>query len=228
MIILLPSFPRSGNTYFRIVANVLYGTKSGSVYDRSDVAWTSDEASREIASLVGHLPPSEWQTSNAVTLLKTHELPDAGDARPAIYLVRDGREVLVSYAHYVLAHFPDQHPGKGFAEVLAVLVQSKDHFGGWSRNVGDWLGRSAPTAVVRYEELVTDPAGTCLHAFAQLGVQRPEPKDELPSFARLHELLPTVFRSGKTGNWHVEMPAAVEDLFWQCHGKAMTRLGYKR
>ena len=40
--------------------------------------------------------------------VKTHELPREGDRRPAVYLLRDGRDALVSFAWFVLAY---ERPG---------------------------------------------------------------------------------------------------------------------
>jgi hypothetical protein len=39
------------------------------------------------------------RSSQETLLVKTHDLPD--DDSPALYLVRDGRDALVSYAHYI-------------------------------------------------------------------------------------------------------------------------------
>src|SRR5437879_528140 len=85
---LLASYPRSGNTFFRVILSHRYGLTVHT--DRP--------------------PPAEWGKIGLVAgageplFYKTHGLPEAGDTRPAVYIVRDGRDALVSYAHFTLAY----------------------------------------------------------------------------------------------------------------------------
>src|SRR5690349_13748869 len=98
MIIWLASFPRSGNTFLRILLHRLYGVQSSVVYDVDGVARRLGDGA------VGYIdrPGSydEMRANNAVHFVKTHRQRDADiDERDgAISLVRDGRDSLVSWA----------------------------------------------------------------------------------------------------------------------------------
>src|SRR6266542_744438 len=134
MIIWLASYPRSGNTMFRVVVNRLFALRSYSVYNDRIF-----EDRPDVADVVGHQHFDESVETLALSsepcLVKTHDLPGT-DAHPAIYLVRDGRDALVSYAHFVLDYERSSQPeDTDFQTVLRNLVVSRDVFGGWRPNV---------------------------------------------------------------------------------------------
>ena len=89
----LASFPRSGNTFFRIALEKLYGLQSLSLYE-DDPASLSRRASSRVQSGLPAL-----HASKDLHFIKTHELPD--DGSPAILLVRDGRDAMVSFTHFI-------------------------------------------------------------------------------------------------------------------------------
>jgi len=99
MIVWLASYPRSGNTFFRVLMKHLYGIKTYSIYN--DSLFSEIGASE----MIGHedLPASieELSRSSRLYLIKTHGLPT--DDSPVIYLVRDGRDSIVSYARYIMS-----------------------------------------------------------------------------------------------------------------------------
>jgi hypothetical protein len=229
MSVLLASYPRSGNTFFRIVMNCLYDVKSAEGYDFVAGAESRAEGNQpEFLRVIGQTSASEIARTGDLGFVKTHELPEGEDQRPAVYLLRDGRDVCVSYAHFALAYHPDQLPSREFADVLRLLIGSKDHFGGWSRHVEAWTSRSAPTAVVRFEELSADPAGVAASACRTLDLPVPEAAGTLPGFEELKILQPDFFRKGRIGSWKEEMPPDLEELFWSLHGDVMIRHGYLR
>ena len=163
-------------------------------------------------------------------IIKTHEMPPPDDY-PAIYLVRDGRDSLVSYAHYILYTERDIGVGcdrEAFLRVLRQIIASNDHFGGWGRNVLAWQHRKAPTATIRYEDLVAGPATVLQEALVSLGQDAVlRGGESMPSFADLHSVFPWFFRRGNIGVWRDEMPADLQELFWERHREAMVRLGYE-
>ena len=76
MIVWLASYPRSGNTFFRVVLNSVFNIKTYSIYnDTSDIG--ADEKTSEI---VGHqfLPEdfnlNDARASDTIYYIKTHEL----------------------------------------------------------------------------------------------------------------------------------------------------------
>lgn len=159
-----------------------------------------------------------------VHFLKTHELPGS-DTSPTIYVVRDGRDAVVSFAHYLIDFV---NPEAQYAETLRGLVELPDWYGGWSQNVESWT-RRPNTVLVKYEDLVADPIGVTREAVARFGLL-PEDRevDHAPDFVALHQQSPRFFRQGKVGGWKREMDPDLEQRFWQQHGRMMDELGYAR
>ncbi|GLQ56959.1 sulfotransferase domain-containing protein [Devosia nitrariae] len=155
MIVWLASFPRSGNTFLRILLNRLYGVRSSVVYDVDGVA------ARLGQEFVGfeNRPASydEMRSSSAIHFVKTHRQRDsdvdAGDR--AICLMRDGRDCLVSWARMQSETDPDLYETK-----LREMIDRTDPIGtgSWGANVLSWLMPEMPNrVVVHYGELVAIP-----------------------------------------------------------------------
>jgi hypothetical protein len=171
--------------------------------------------------------------------LKTHALPEQGDESPVLYLIRDGRDAVVSHAHYVLDRGKRTFKGLDFPAALERIIRRghavKARPGQvppgvtWSDHVRFWTSHPAPTALVRFEELIQDPPAVISGALRSLPVDVPEPKGEVPSFEELRRQRdPVVYRRGKTGGWKEEMSPQLEALFWKLHGSQMEALGYPR
>lgn len=233
MIVWLASFPRSGNTLFRMLLRHKCGITTYSVYD--------DPLFRQLQAeeAVGHaaLPASlmELDAERTVYFVKTHDLPP--DNRPTIYLVRDGRDALVSYARYLLS-FEKPPPSWmrlskmaarcAFRSTLKEVITSDNHRGGWSRNVREWTygRRSGMTFPVRYEDLVAEPDRLLSQALDAVGVSIGYSGGVVPSFDELHAQWPEFFRRGMVGSWRDEMPPDLHGLFWRRHGEAMEVFRY--
>src|SRR5690606_25886720 len=113
----IASFPRSGNTFFRNILYYVYGIESSTWH--KETAYPVDENYAGFDFVKTHLLPSELEP-NDVNI-------------PAIYLVRDGRDALVSIAH----HRSDiVEPGSDIKNNLkeAILAAEGSYFGGWSNN----------------------------------------------------------------------------------------------
>jgi hypothetical protein len=228
VIVWLASFPRSGNTLVRLLLLDLYGWQSSALYDESGASMISDLGLAPTGAPPTESALQEARCSPAPFFLKTHELPH--DQSPALYVVRDGRDTLVSYAHFVRTYEPGMATQFSFDEVLRLLIKSQDHFGGWSGHVDAWRHRtaSAPTVWLRYEDLLHDPIAAIGDALRRLGVHAPAARTPQDSFEELNRRWPSFFRKGKQGSWQQEMSDDLHDLFWTHHGNAMEWLGYKR
>lgn len=94
MIIWIASYPRSGNNFTRGLLERSYDIKTYAIYDEPRQPKIDVEMARN---------------AEEPYLVKTHDLPK--DDSPALYLVRDGRDVLVSYARFIhtqkVANNPD-------------------------------------------------------------------------------------------------------------------------
>jgi hypothetical protein len=222
----LASFPRSGNTFFRIVLYEVYGIESS-----------------EFRQDPNNPPEPDY---DKYPVVKTHVLPHQlipnDPDIPAVYLVRDGRDALVSIAHQKKDLID---PETAFIENLreAILAPGGSFFGGWSQNVMQWLERAL--IVIRFEDLIVNPI-ECVERLRSI-IDLPEPKAEkLPTFedlrtkdTALHRRFhpntsleererwwKKFFRRGKVGAWKDEMPDEFHRLFWKLHGDAMEKLGY--
>ncbi len=223
----LASFPRSGNTWVRNIFFEVFGMESGT--------WDVNDKGR-VHELDCFSKP----------MVKTHMLPsqlihDSTDKK-AIYLVRDGRDAMVSIAHHrsdIIA------PGSDFIDNMrtAILAEKGSFFGGWSGNVERWLERA--DLVVRYEDLLADTQGTLEKI--RLFLELPEADyEKLPRFEDMKQGMPRYgsrgakfsaeerkahsnrfFRRGKSGAWCDEMPQDLHDLFWSIHGDTMLKMGYR-
>ena len=157
-----------------------------------------------------------------VFFIKSHRPVDAADPAPALYIARDGRDVLVSRAHWLGDNRIGPYCKLPFDQQLRRLVTSEN----WSKHVRAWRTRSAPTEVVLYEDLLRNSAGTLKRACTRLGVPLPEPTGQLTSWEQLQQKDPVMHRRGKAGSWEDEMPPELERDFWRIHGEQMAALGY--
>lgn len=227
MIIWLASYPRSGNSLFRIVLKELYGLFSATVYDHPD----EEEVlrMREIVGEVGReVSLQQLTASEGVHFVKTHELPSE-DGVPAVCLVRDGRDALVSYAHFALATESRDRGDRPeeFLRVLHAMVTTNDHFGGWGPHVLAWSQRQTETVFVRYEDLIRRPGAVVGQVLRRFGhAATPEGNRCLPAFEELKRVFPWFFRRGAPGEWRTGMPEEIQQLFWERHGAAMRAFGY--
>jgi len=212
----LASFPRSGNTFFRNILYQVYGMESSTFH--RDPQYPVIENYQAYPFVKTHLLPADI-TPNDPTIKK-------------VYLVRDGRDALVSMAH----HKKDIiNPGTDFYNNLleSILGIEDVDFGGWSENVKKWA-RTADL-IIRYEDLIEDPLREVEKLRSLMDLPEPD-KEQLPSFEKLKFGNPKyggergrqekAFRKGKSGSWKEEMPPELEQLFWELHGDAMELIGY--
>lgn len=229
MIIWLASYPRSGNTFCRLVLHRAFGIHSLDTYQTPRAVDVAPNVEKPVVKSGSSEVSSGEPTGQTeeVLFLKTHDMPK--EDHPALYLVRDGRDAYVSYAHFMQEYnrVPVQKRPGGFPKMLEQLIKT-DPFGGWSANVLAWTSRAAPTAVIRFESLIEHPVETVGEALRTIGITPPEGDDlDIPRFDKLHEEFPQFYRRGQVGAWRDEMPPKLEQLFWKRHGAAMTAMGYQ-
>jgi hypothetical protein len=227
MIVWVCSYPRSGNTFLRIVLNQVYGVRTSVIYDVDGVA---ERVGRD---LVGYTDRAgtlgAMRASSAVHFVKTHRQrdDDVEEADPAICLVRDGRDATVSWARMLSEHDPHR-----FETEVRTLINRQDPVGtgAWGRNVLSWLHPPVPHRVpLRYDDLVAQPRQTVARLMAVLApALRPLPEARVPSFDELRRVDDRFFRRGRTGSHRDEMPADLRTLFWSKpdNTAAMRLLGY--
>jgi hypothetical protein len=228
MIVWLASYPRSGNSYLRTVIYTLYGLPSISAY-KKPVPEGSTHVSKHAWKKHTHLSLAEMSESDETFLVKTHDLPPE-DGNPAIYVVRDGRSSVVSYANLMLSKKgtvePDQQSYEFQTLLRQLMTDERSPFGTWSQNVKGWVQRPN-TAVIRFEELIrsTDCVEIAQNHL-NLGWQK-LPGAEMPPFEALKKARPVSFRRGSTSAWKAELSPELQELFVQEHGAVMEQMGYQ-
>jgi len=168
----------------------------------------------------------------------------------AIYLVRDPRDVAISFAHFSNVSIDDSIAFLGSTG----KTLGRDRFGGptqlrqrlldWSGHVESWTQQTCvPVLAVRYEDLSADPVAEVSRAMQFAGQDVLEDDVEravaLTSFGALQRQEAELgfvegpgatpfFRSGRPGGWREilsrEQSRRVEDA----HAAVMERFGYAR
>ena len=222
----LASYPRSGNTFFRNVLFEAYGIRSSTFHDEAQQPLDADYADYPV--------------------VKTHLLPDqlvpADPSIPAVYLIRDGRDCVVSLAHYrqqLVA--PESDFRLNLREAIDAAGGSQ--FGGWSRHVRHWSRRAC--LILRFEELINDPIA-CLERLRPW-IDLPQPDvSKVPTFNELRtqdfrygsgaehgfsdqqrrRWRTGKFRRGVSGGWRDELPHDLHLRFLHFHGVELQQAGY--
>jgi hypothetical protein len=215
----IASYPRSGNTFLRIILRDAFRLPSYSLYYVEGD--THHDPSAEALEQAPQLPRN-WQDSvvrdpaAAPILIKTHDPPS--DQSPAIFIARDGRAAIHSYYHYHKKYAFEQ---PSLTEIIAGACQ----FGSWSEHYRAWLPKSRPnTLLILYEDLVANPQ-VVIQALA--GFLNLTPADAcLPEFHELQRKLPSFFRRGQNSDYLSEWTPAHMALFNQLHAAAMQELGF--
>lgn len=222
MIVWLASYPRSGNTLLRTILKQTMDLGSYSDELGSSVFALTPTAIKEFGRLLIEEPWEafyEKASASAETfLVKTHLPPR--DAQPAIYVVRDGRQSLVSYSDYYRKFFPEHPVG------LMNLVLGDDYYGGWSEHYARWNSGSRPTMLVRYEDLVCATPALLRQTAEFIGHLGPVSPWANP-FEKLHRENPEFFRQGDV-RWSGApgWTPLVDGAFFQIHGELMLELRY--
>lgn len=236
--VVVVSYPRSGNTWTRfLIANLT----------RPD----------EPATFVGieqHIPDIYRATRAHLAaiprprVIKSHEYFDPR-YRKVIYIVRDPRDVAVSYYHYqrkthVLA---DDSSIDSF--ITSFLTGRQSPYGTWAENVTSWLGTrgdSADMLLVRYEDMIAQPVEALQRIAGFLDLRRTreqleaavarssatemrriEQKDQAWSVTQKSRKDIPFVRTATSGTWKDQLSASAVERIEVAWGPLMARLGYE-
>ncbi len=215
----LASYPRSGNTFLRIIFEQVFGLPSFSRYYIEGQAF-HDPSINPLKS--APRLPTNWKSliddgdQSITVLIKTHDRPD--DNRRAIYIARNAGPAIHSYFHYH-QYFAFEKP------TLAAVIAGDCQFGDWTSHLREWQPQTRPnTLFLRYENLVgnTDKAIKEIAEFLNR-----EPTGSLQAnFAELKSKDPDFFRRGVNSDFSAEWSARELGLLNALHGDAIRELGY--
>jgi hypothetical protein len=232
------SYPKSGNTWVRfLIAHLVAG---GRPVDFSSV--------QEIVPGIDWLSAKKLRSLSRPRILKSHEYFDPRYEK-LVYLVRDPRDVVVSYYHHDLRRrlIPEGHPIEQY--VARFLAGRLDPYGSWQEHVGSWRGARGGDPgflLLRYEDLSAAPEPGLRRIADFLGL-RPSDAEltlacERSSFEAMRRLerfqaetagtLSAVrvqqpfVRSGTVCGWRHELPPALAARITARWGTTMAGLGY--
>lgn len=166
-----------------------------------------------------------------------------------IYIVRDPRDVAVSLAHHLASDLDQTIAFMGHANAVLATggrygsPQFRQKLLTWAEHVRSWLNAPKPPLLLRYEDMLTDPATALKRAARHLGWEAPHDRVEKAVAATRFEALqrseeqqgfrekawPEVrfFRRGISGGWRDTLTAAQAARIEADHGHIMAKLGYR-
>jgi hypothetical protein len=225
--IFVVGFPKSGNTWMQYLLAGLVG---------------GIDATRCPDALVQELVPdaqvrTSYRRYTEPVFFKSHDLPRP-DYRRVIYLLRDGRDAMVSYFH----HYNALSPPVDFVTLVRTVPGLPRH---WHEHVEAWLANpyQASLHIVKYEDLRREPVATLREIARFAGVPAEEAilaaVVEAASFEnqkRREQALgwknaswpkdrPFV-RRGEVGGFQKEMPPEALALFLAEAGPTLRKHGY--
>lgn len=234
----LTSYPKSGNTWVRFLVGYL-------IYkDALEGFYNIEEKMPDIYINKEHkllkLPKPR--------VLKSHEYFEPRYRR-VVYIVRDPRDVLVSYYffHKKVGFIDKNYP---ISEYFERFIAGKlDCYGSWKENVGSWMGargNSDNFLLVRYEDLLLDTESKLIQIANFIGISTCQKlissAVEFGSFDNMKKLereqsgswLPiknttktaSFVRSAKPGNWTSFLPALLAKRMQDSWSDLMIELGY--
>lgn len=144
--IALVSFPKSGNTWVRSLFGCLITKRDLSLSEMEDII--PDIYKKKLI----------WLNSESPRYFKSHEIYNP-NYNKVIYIVRDPRDVLVSYYYYqkAIGQLDDTITINEYLELF--LTGKQCSFGSWANHVGSWFPSVTDNnfMLVRYEDLKANP-----------------------------------------------------------------------
>jgi hypothetical protein len=234
------SYPRSGSTWLRtILANIMMPDGNG---DPRIINTVIPSVSLRRLPLIYKCPRPR--------IIQSHT-GYRKDIPKAVYLLRDGRDVLVSFYHYLVTryHYLVTRGGSEPALDFAGWFQryEKGHYGPrWHENIESWLTTGVDRMgdrllVIKFEELKDNPEKTAFAISQFLGIPADESRiteavhmaslDQLRQWERKHwgeitDPNASFHRGGRTGQYKDYFTDTIMDRFLIMSEKAMRLCGY--
>lgn len=269
----LASYPKSGNTWLRIfLQSLAAGGKEIDInalglsnnvanracFDRTLDIESSDLTDDEIARARPAQYAIESLEAKAPLFRKVHDawgLTPTGTplfppelTRGAIYIVRDPRDVAVSYAHHMgktvertITHM--ENPSARLAmSTRRIPFQLPQHISSWSGHVESWLDAPVRLHLLKYEDMLARPvasfgkvahflgfdvsAATVEAAVNATRFDRLRASEDECGFVERMSDSARFFRRGIAGGWRDTLSDEQVTRIESEHGSMMRRLGY--
>lgn len=223
--IIVVGFPKSGNTWFQnLIAGVIYNI------DIRNLPFAL------IHEIVPSLTSGYYRRYQSPTYFKSHELPKP-EYKRVIYLVRDGRDAMVSYYHFQ----------QGIGDPLSweyLIEHGAKYYGRWHNHVQEWRANpyNAQMIMIRYEDLLSNPIQEMLKLCDFAEIERDEATLQWAidnaAFDKMQQREKTFgagnnfsddhlfVRRGKKGSYKDEMPPEILKQFVAQSYDTLATLGY--
>lgn len=236
--VLIVSYPKSGNTWARFLLGNL-------IHSDDEVSFVNLE--KALPNI--YQSDSKLRRVPSPRILKSHEYFDPRYKR-VVYVVRDPRDVAVSYYHFHLKIrlIEDGYPLDRY--VSRFVLGDLDPFGSWRGNVGSWLGAQEGEEgflLLRYEDLLGQPLPEMRRVASFLHVDATDEQLEravwLSSADRMRKLEKeqswdldliknsrkdmAFVRSAEAGGWRRELSETSVAEIEGAWGGLMEKLGYR-
>jgi len=271
-IVWLASYPKSGNTWMRAFLHNLLadaarpfdinrlgeltgGDVEARLYEELAGQSATGLSPEQIAALrpavqerlAAEAPGSRFvKTHSAMLNLAGIPAINLSVTAGAIYIVRDPRDVALSFAH---------HLGRPVDDVVELMARENamsdsvpgmvaDFLGSWSQHVLGWTARPSPGLhVVRYEDMLAEPQRSfgAVAAFLRLEARRERlerairhasfkvlaGQETRAGFREKSAAAERFFRSGRAGGWRDALTADQVARIEADHAVQMARFGYR-
>jgi len=232
--VFLTSFPRSGNTWTRfLLAGLLH---------KEDVGFQDMEQYVPAIYMHSH---SSLESFSRPRYLKSHEPYDSRYPK-VIYLVRDPRDVAMSYYKWSLKF---NRTTKSLDEYINDFLNSNTPYGSWGDHLMSWHSnrKSVPNGflIIRYEDLLADTEGKLREMAEFLGldvsvkqlkktiednnIQNMQAKEDKSDDVPLMINKATKIRfigKGAAGGWKERLTSKQVALFDKSFGEIASKFGY--
>jgi len=201
--IFIVTYPRSGTTWMQMILYQLTSNGEMNFVHISEVVPWFEQSSIDKRDL-NALPSPRIFKSHLPYNGKLFSIPKGCKY---IYLVRNGKDVAVSYYHFYTSHLGFKGT---FPEFFERFIRGKVQYGSWFKHVAGWMAhKDDPNVlVIRYEDLINDLAGSVQKIADFCGFEvSPEKMAvvlERSSFAYMKK-------------YEIKFDPAVE-VIWQLHG----------
>lgn len=230
--VFIVGYPRSGHTWFQnLIAAVIYGV---------DPEYARDTLVQELVPDVHY--KQFYKRYSSPMFFKSHFLPRP-DYRQVIYLLRDGRDAMVSYFHFL-----STTKGREI-NFMKMVRDGNDLFPcKWNEHVKMWSSNpyNARIMTIKYEDLIENIEQEMHRFCAFIGIERSDPflknltKKATFETMRRNEVIfgwdklgsiewpkdKPLIRRGQTGSYKDEMPPDVLDVFMRESYETLVKCGY--
>tara|TARA_B100000003_G_scaffold147283_1_gene132585 strand:+ start:227 stop:1018 length:792 start_codon:yes stop_codon:yes gene_type:complete len=262
MITWIASYPKSGNTWVRsFLSNYLSNNDNFNFGELKKInKFPKDSLFKELnvdkndfGDIARNWIPMQTfiNLKNEVTYLKTHnammtinnfKFTDIDNTNGFIYLIRDPRDVLVSYA---------SHMSQSFEETFEVMIgdfsrseQDGAIMSSWSTHYNSWKNSNFDKIIIKYEDLIENTEKcfnkivSFLNKINNLPIDSKKIKKSIlnTSFNKLKKLEEnegfneahqnSFFRKGKIGDWKENLDPKITKRIEEEFNSEMKELGY--